>query len=172
MELLRSPRGLGWLVGLTLVGAVGLAVLMAANLTFFEGTRKLVYDEPTGKTVLLVQQLRAGELQANALPSSVQRDLVRYSLIDDPALGDRSWMPRPLAAAVPRALRDEVQRALLAGTTEQVEAALVLAEQSESGAARGVIVEALERAQARREPAMLARLERALARLPATPSSD
>ncbi len=163
LALLRTPRGLAWLVGLTVLGAVALALAMAANLPFFEGTRKLVYPEPTGRTVLAAQQLERGELAAGALGAQARRDLVRYYLIDDPSLGDRAWMPAALADAVPAALGDEVERALLAGTPEQVERALVLAERSGAAATREVLSRAARRARDRHQAELTARIERALA---------
>jgi len=166
VALLRTPRGLAWLVLLTLVGAVGLALFMAMNLPFFEGTRKLVYGEPTGRTVLLAQQLQRGEV--SAVPRHQAQALVQYYLADDPALGDRSWMPPVLAAVIPGALADEVERALLAGTPEQVEDALALCASASLQAARPALERARARAGRRGEDELAARIDGALAAL-ATP---
>lgn len=168
VALLRTPRGLAGLVALTLVGAVALAVFMALNLPFFEGTRKLVYAEPTGKTVLLAQKLEAGEL--TAVSGAQGRDLVRYYFAEDDALGDRSWMPARLAAVAPGAVVHEVELALLAGRTDQVEAALALVEAADLAAARPALTAARDRARSRRgEDALADQIDATLTRLPATP---
>ena len=170
VALLRTPAGLGWLVLATLLGAVGLAIVMAMHLSFFEGTRKLVYPEPAGRTVLLAQRLERGEI--TALGATDAQALVRYALADDPALGDRSWMPEALAKVAPGAVTAEVELALLAGTPAQAARALELVRAADLDSAAPTLARLERRASSRGETATQAAIAATLAHLSATAGDD
>lgn len=162
---LRTPRGLLLLFLTTLVVAAALAGAAASQREFFASKRQWIVPAPSGRVVAVAARLRSGELSPTLLseqPADVRAGLARHPLVQDPSYGDRDWLVPLLWAHLPEETAATVERALLAGSPAQQDAAIALARASDTLAARRALEDALAQARARRDAALEQRLARAL----------
>lgn len=163
---LRTPRGLLLLFLATLVVAAALAGVAASQRDFFASKRQWKVPAPSGRVVAVAARLRSGELPPDQLPeqpADVRAGLARHPLVQDPTYGDRSWLVPLLWEQLPEETVATVERALLAGSPAQQDAAIALAAASDGPAAREALETALATARARRDADLEQRLTRAIA---------
>ncbi|MDH5492780.1 MAG: hypothetical protein OEY14_12575 [Myxococcales bacterium] len=123
---LREPRGLAWLFGATLLGALALAISIATHRSLLEPWLRETQPAPSASVERLAWALARGEANAERLRDAPPRERAAlYAFYLRASQPERlEALPPALFAAHPRDFSERVRRTLVAGSGAQRERAL------------------------------------------------
>lgn len=151
LKALRTPRGMGWLFGITLVLALGLAVVMANTRWFFERYVREKYPAPSARALELVVRIRTGTPGpriAERLQPYCAEAYSAWMTVERGERGERDEaLARVIVASDPGQIASLLEKTFVAGSQAQKLRAAHLAQLG----ARAELVPVLQWARARAE---------------------
>lgn len=162
-RFLKTPRGLAWLFSLTLVGAIGLAVVMATQRDFFEKYAREKFEASPIEAQSFADEIRQGTKPLNSLKERVVPQLdALYSIYIEHAGTNDARIAEALVHSAPDRVLARLERTFAAGNMAQRMRAAQLVEAAPRRLFVAVLEKSLVDARAKRLSELTTRLEVAL----------